>query len=136
MPTIEVAHLHKRYRDTVAVEDVSFTVERGEIFGIVGPNGAGKTTTVETIEGLRTPDRGTVRVLGLDPWRDRAELRRLQLVARGTTNREAARRLFISEASVKAHLLHVYTKLGVNDRAAAVAAAYERGLLTPGGGLG
>ena len=75
MPIIEVEHLHKRYRDTVAVEDVSFTVERGEIFGIVGPNGAGKTTTVETLEGLRTPDRGTVRVLGLDPWRDRAELR-------------------------------------------------------------
>jgi ABC-type branched-subunit amino acid transport system ATPase component len=75
VPIIEVEHLHKRYRDTVAVEDVSFTVERGEIFGIVGPNGAGKTTTVETIEGLRTPDRGTVRVLGLDPRRDRAELR-------------------------------------------------------------
>jgi DNA-binding CsgD family transcriptional regulator len=54
-------------------------------------------------------------------------------VARGATNREAARRLFISEASVKAHLLHLYAKLGVNDRAAAVAAAYERGLLTPGG---
>jgi ABC-2 type transport system ATP-binding protein len=76
VPIIEVEHLHKRYRDTVAVEDVSFTVERGEIFGIVGPNGAGKTTTVEMVEGLRTPDRGTVRVLGLDPWRDRAELRR------------------------------------------------------------
>jgi DNA-binding NarL/FixJ family response regulator len=60
------------------------------------------------------------------------ELEVLRLVARGTTNREAARRLFISEASVKAHLLHVYTKLGVSDRAAAVAAAYERGLLTPG----
>jgi ABC-2 type transport system ATP-binding protein len=75
VPIIEVQHLHKRYKDTVAVEDVSFTVERGEIFGIVGPNGAGKTTTVETVEGLRTPDRGTVRVLGLDPWRDRAELR-------------------------------------------------------------
>jgi ABC transporter len=72
---IEVEHLHKRYRDTVAVEDVSFTVTQGEIFGIIGPNGAGKTTTVETVEGLRTPDRGTVRVLGLDPWRDRAELR-------------------------------------------------------------
>ena len=72
MPIIEVEHLHKRYRDTVAVEDVSFTVERGEIFGIIGPNGAGKTTTVETVVGLRTPDRGTVRVLGLDPWRDRA----------------------------------------------------------------
>ena len=56
---IEVEHLHKRYRDTVAVEDVSFTVGQGEIVGIIGPNGAGKTTTVETIEGLRTPDRGT-----------------------------------------------------------------------------
>gem|GEM_PF-2404876 len=75
MPVIEVEHLHKRYRDTVAVEDVSLTVEAGGIFGIVGPNGAGKTTTVELIEGLRTPDRGRVRVLGLDPWRDRAELR-------------------------------------------------------------
>jgi ABC-2 type transport system ATP-binding protein len=75
VPIIEVEHLHKRYRDTVAVEDVSFTVEQGEIFGIIGPNGAGKTTTVETIEGLRTPDRGVVRVLGLDPWKDRAELR-------------------------------------------------------------
>ena len=63
----------------------------------------------------------------------RRELEVLQLVARGTTNREAARRLFISEASVKTHLLHVYAKLGVNTRAAAVAAAYERGLLTPGG---
>jgi len=75
VPIIEVEHLHKRYRDTVAVEDVSLTVEPGEIFGIVGPNGAGKTTTVELIQGLRTPDRGRVRVLGLDPWRDRDELR-------------------------------------------------------------
>src|SRR6202167_5221448 len=71
---IEVEQLHKKYRDTVAVEDVSFTVEPGEIFGILGPNGAGKTTTVECIEGLRTPDRGQIRVLGLDPRRDRAEL--------------------------------------------------------------
>jgi len=76
MPVIEVEHLHKQYRDQVAVDDLSFTVERGEIFGVLGPNGAGKTTTVEIIEGLRTPDGGTVRVLGLDPQRDRAELRR------------------------------------------------------------
>jgi ABC-2 type transport system ATP-binding protein len=58
----------------VAVDDVSFTVADGEIFGILGPNGAGKTTTVESIEGLRTPDRGAISVLGLDPRRDRAEL--------------------------------------------------------------
>jgi DNA-binding NarL/FixJ family response regulator len=59
------------------------------------------------------------------------ELEVLGLIARGSTNREAAERLFISEATVKTHLLHVYAKLGVNDRAAAVAVAFERGLLTP-----
>src|SRR5215470_1523931 len=73
-PVIEVRQLHKRYGETVAVDDISFTVQKGEIFGILGPNGAGKTTTVECIEGLRTPDGGDVSVLGLDPRRDRAEL--------------------------------------------------------------
>jgi ABC-2 type transport system ATP-binding protein len=71
---IEVQHLHKNYGETIAVDDVSFTVEEGEIFGILGPNGAGKTTTVECVEGLRTPDTGEISVLGLDPLRDRAEL--------------------------------------------------------------
>jgi ABC-2 type transport system ATP-binding protein len=75
MPAIEVRNLRKRYGDHVAAQDVSFTVERGEIFGIIGPNGAGKTTTVECIGGLRTPDSGVVTVLGLDPQHDRAELR-------------------------------------------------------------
>jgi len=60
------------------------------------------------------------------------ELEILELVAAGTTNREAAARLFISEATVKTHLLHIYAKLGVNDRAAAVAAGFNRGLLRPG----
>jgi ABC-2 type transport system ATP-binding protein len=77
MTAIEVTQLSKRYRDRFAVRDVSFTVAEGEIFGIVGPNGAGKTTTAECIEGLRRPDGGTVRVLGLDPWSDRAQVRRL-----------------------------------------------------------
>jgi ABC-2 type transport system ATP-binding protein len=72
---IDVQNLHKSYGDTVAVDDVSFTVQEGEIFGILGPNGAGKTTTVECIEGLRTPDNGTISVLGLDPIRDHGELR-------------------------------------------------------------
>jgi ABC-2 type transport system ATP-binding protein len=71
---IEVQHLHKSYGETVAVDDVSFAVQEGEIFGILGPNGAGKTTTVECVEGLRAADRGTISVLGLDPRRDRAEL--------------------------------------------------------------
>src|SRR6266480_900804 len=71
---IDVQNLHKTYGDTVAVDDVSFTVQEGEIFGILGPNGAGKTTTVECIEGLRAPDSGQISVLGLDPRRDRSEL--------------------------------------------------------------
>ncbi|WP_433720125.1 ABC transporter ATP-binding protein [Actinoplanes sp. CA-051413] len=75
MTVITVDHLQKRYGDTVAVRDVSFIVERGEIFGVLGPNGAGKTTTVESIAGLRTPDAGTITVLDRDP-RD-PELRRL-----------------------------------------------------------
>jgi ABC-2 type transport system ATP-binding protein len=76
VPVIEVQSLNKRYRDHVAVQNLSFSVECGETFGILGPNGAGKTTTVEIIEGLRTPDSGTVSVLGLDPQRDGHRLRR------------------------------------------------------------
>ena len=71
---IEVAHLRKTYGHTVAVDDVSFTVGAGEIFGILGRNGAGKTTTVECICGLRAADAGAVTVLGLDPQRDRREV--------------------------------------------------------------
>jgi ABC-2 type transport system ATP-binding protein len=75
MTAIEVQHLHKRYREKVAVDDVSFTVEEGEIFGVIGRNGAGKTTTVECVVGLRRPDSGRVRVLGMDPWQHGHELR-------------------------------------------------------------
>jgi ABC-2 type transport system ATP-binding protein len=77
MKVIEVRNLHKRYPNHVAVDDVSFEVSEGEIFGILGPNGAGKTTTVECVAGLRTPDRGTVRVTGIDPHQDRDALRRV-----------------------------------------------------------
>jgi len=72
---IRLTNLVKRYAGRPAVDDVSFAVEQGEIFAILGPNGAGKTTTVESISGLRTPDAGSISVLGLDPRRDRAELR-------------------------------------------------------------
>jgi ABC-2 type transport system ATP-binding protein len=75
MNIIEVSDLVKRYGEQTAVDGVSFTVEKGEIFGILGPNGAGKTTTVESIVGLRAPDSGTIRVLGLDPRRDNRQLR-------------------------------------------------------------
>ncbi|MBE1532967.1 ABC transporter ATP-binding protein [Actinomadura algeriensis] len=73
---IEVDSLTKRYGDVVAADGITFTVEPGEIFGILGPNGAGKTTTVECIAGLRRPDAGRIRVLNLDPVRDRTRLRR------------------------------------------------------------
>lgn len=72
---IVVEHLRKAYPTAVAVRDVSFSVREGEIFGVIGPNGAGKTTAVECVSGLRTPDGGSVRVLGLDPVRDRGLLR-------------------------------------------------------------
>ena len=68
-PVIQVSGVRKTYGSTVAVADVSFDVQHGEIFGLIGPNGAGKTTTMECIEGLRTPDRGSISVLGLDPFR-------------------------------------------------------------------
>jgi ABC-2 type transport system ATP-binding protein len=68
-PVIQVSGVRKTYGATVAVDEVSFEVNDGEIFGLIGPNGAGKTTTMECIEGLRTPDRGTIAVLGLDPFR-------------------------------------------------------------------
>ena len=74
MPIIEVANLVKTYDDVDVVDGVSFSVEAGEIFGIVGPNGAGKTTTVECVEGLRRPDGGSIQVLDLDPIRDRYEV--------------------------------------------------------------
>lgn len=69
-PVVEVSGCRKTYKSTVAVDDVSFHVNDGEIFGLIGPNGAGKTTTMECVEGLRVPDRGNISVLGLDPFRD------------------------------------------------------------------
>ena len=75
MNALEVTSLRKMYGNHVAVEDVSFSVKDGEIFGIIGPNGVGKTTTVECIAGLRVPDRGQVSVLGLDPVQHRTQVR-------------------------------------------------------------
>ncbi len=74
-PAITVQHLVKRYGDFVAVNDVSFSIGQGEIFGIIGPNGAGKTTTVECISGLRFPDSGSISVFGLSPQKDRDKIR-------------------------------------------------------------
>jgi len=81
MSAVEARSLTKHYRRRgavkVAVDDVSLTAAEGEVLGILGPNGAGKTTTVEMIAGVRRPDHGTVRVVGLDPFADRAAVRRV-----------------------------------------------------------
>lgn len=74
---VEVHHLHKKYGPIEAVNDVTFSVKKGEIFGVIGPNGAGKTTMVECISGLRRPDSGTISVMGLSPDKDRAKIRRI-----------------------------------------------------------
>jgi ABC-2 type transport system ATP-binding protein len=73
-PIIEINDLRKNYRSGTALDGISLHVEPGEIFGIAGPNGAGKTTLVECASGLRRPDGGTLRVLGLDPRSDRRRL--------------------------------------------------------------
>ena len=74
-PVIEVRGFCKTYGDLVAVDGVSFRVDQGEIFGLLGPNGAGKTSTLESLEGLRSPTSGTLRVAGIDPTRETRKLR-------------------------------------------------------------
>jgi ABC-2 type transport system ATP-binding protein len=74
---IHVQDFRKIYGDFIAVDGISFEVKRGEIFGLLGPNGAGKTTTLESLEGLRQPDQGSLRILGIDPVRQSKQLRNL-----------------------------------------------------------
>lgn len=95
-PVISVSHLRKRYRSTVAVDDVSLEVYEGEVFGLIGPNGAGKTTSMECIEGLRKPDRGTISVLGLNPQRDAMRLR--QKIGVQHQNAQLQKRIKVWEA--------------------------------------
>src|SRR5512141_3327304 len=74
---IEVKDFRKAYGKHVAVDGISFDVKPGEIFGLLGPNGAGKTSTLECLEGLRTPDGGTLRILGVDPTKQPSKLTNL-----------------------------------------------------------
>jgi ABC-2 type transport system ATP-binding protein len=104
-PILEVQGLTKRYGETTVVDDVDLAVHRGEIFGVLGANGAGKTTAIECIQGLRRPDRGHIRLCGLDPHRDRHALSGLvgsQLQESELPDRlrvEEALRLFATERS-------------------------------------
>src|SRR5215469_5518077 len=74
-PIITVQHLVKKYGDFLAVNDISFSIHQGEIFGIIGPNGAGKTTMVECISGLRSPDSGSISIQSFSPDKDRDKIR-------------------------------------------------------------
>ncbi|GAA1760113.1 response regulator transcription factor [Luedemannella helvata] len=103
-------------------------VPREELFRAVRAAAAGEAVLSPSVAARLM---GQLRNPAKEPLSQR-ELEVLGLIAQGTTNREAAAQLFISEATVKTHLLHIYAKLGVKDRASAVAAAFERGLLTPG----
>ena len=88
-PAIEVSDLAKHYGATRAVDGVSFTIERGEVFALLGPNGAGKSTTIELLEGFRTPTSGRVRVLGVDPAHGDAAWRaRIGVVSQSTSDIE------------------------------------------------
>ena len=98
-----------------------------DLFKAVRAAGGGETVLSPTVA---TRVVGQMRAPAQEPISQR-ELEVLELVAQGTSNRDAAARLFISEATVKTHLVHIYAKLGVNDRAAAVAEAFNRGLLIP-----
>jgi len=122
-PVIEVDHLRKAYGGTVAVDDVSLHVMPGEIFGILGRNGAGKTTTVEIVGGLRTPDAGEVRVLGLDPRHDARRLHErvgLQLQESELPGRLTVREaldLYASFYADPADPATLLADLGLTDRA-------------------
>ncbi len=130
---IDVRGLRKTYGPVVAVDDVSFSVGRGEIFGILGPNGAGKTTTVESLAGLRRPDGGTVRVLGLDPQSDGRRLRQrlgVQLQAATLPERLKVREaldLFSSFYERPADWKRLMEQWGLGDKANAAFASLSGG---------
>ena len=119
---ISVDGLRKQYGSVVAVDEVSFKVHAGEIFGMVGPNGSGKTTTIECIEGLRRPDEGAAQVLGLNPWEDTRELRErtgIQLQSANLPRRmrvEEALDLFSSFYSQSCDWNHLLEDLGLGDK--------------------
>ena len=118
---IEVQDFKKVYGDFVAVDGISFDVKRGEIFGLLGPNGAGKTSTLESLEGLRAPDDGTLRVAGLDPHSETRQLRNLigvQLQSAGmpeSITPDEAMRFFCAYHAVQPRF-DLLARLGLNEK--------------------
>jgi ABC-2 type transport system ATP-binding protein len=118
---IEVRELRKEYGEVIAVDGVSFEVRRGEIFGLLGPNGAGKTTILESLEGLRQPEDGTMRVAGINPAREPGRLRDLvgvQLQSAGLPENigiEEAMRFFCAYHDV-APRLDLLSRLGLEPK--------------------
>jgi len=118
---IEVKDFRKTYGDFVAVDGISFDVQQGEIFGLLGPNGAGKTSTLESLEGLRAPDGGTLRVAGIDPTREPRKLRNLigvQLQSAGlpeSITPDEAIKFFCAYHSV-APRFDLLERLGLNEK--------------------
>ena len=121
---IQVKDFRKTYGTVVAVDGISFEVHRGEIFGLLGPNGAGKTSTLESLEGLRRPDEGTLRISGIDPSRQARQLRALigvQLQTSGLPDSfrvDEAMRFFCAYHGV-APRDDLIERVGLNDKRAA-----------------
>jgi len=118
---IEVRDFKKVYGDFVAVDGISFDVKRGEIFGLLGPNGAGKTSTLESLEGLRSPDAGSLRVAGIDPQRETRKLRNVigvQLQSAGmpeSITPDEAMRFFCAYHDVEPRY-NLLERLGLNEK--------------------
>ena len=118
---IEVRDFRKTYGDLVAVDGISFDVQQGEIFGLLGPNGAGKTSTLESLEGLRSPDGGSLRVAGIDPAREPRKLRNVigvQLQSGGlpeSITPDEAMKIFCAYHDV-APRFDLLERLGLNEK--------------------
>lgn len=118
---IDVLNFRKRYGNYVAVDNISFAVQSGEIFGLLGPNGAGKTSTLESLEGLRIPDGGTIRVAGVNPATEPHKLRNLigvQLQSGGlpaSITADEAMKLFCAYHGV-APRFDLLERLGLHDK--------------------
>ena len=107
MMPVEVSSVKKSYGSRKAVDGVSFSVDKGEIFALLGPNGAGKTTLIEIMEGLRRRDEGTVKILGFDPWKSEGSLnRRVGVIPQNFT--------FFNEATPKEAIKYYAILFGVS----------------------